>query len=138
MAKPILIVRIPLNQRKNSEKIHENWISSDIAKEYHVITVIDELIDSVQFECYNTNETEEVKIDDLKERLTILMESALYRIKEANRIEKEQKIQKIEEEEKALTKAALEKTFREQRPWHSRIFPKYQINDDDLYTGPKY
>lgn len=79
MTKPIFVIRIPVKHKTHSEPITQT--AKHLEKEYNVLYLFDELCDSFVFECYNGENINEIEFQDLKERLIMLMESALERKK---------------------------------------------------------
>ncbi len=94
MAKPIFIARLPLKSFLNKEEAMEsirnslNSLTKTLGSDYYILVILDELVEATVFECYNAEKCDEVKIEDLKERLTILMESAIDLIKISNNQQK--------------------------------------------------
>jgi hypothetical protein len=69
MSKPIFIWRIPAHQIASNPE-HFNNIAQDLQtklSDYHVLTMMDPLIDSVQFECYNTTDVDIKSFAELKQ-----------------------------------------------------------------------
>lgn len=83
MIKPIFVIRFPIKHKFQAiEKLIYGDTFKDIKEQYNIVFLIDEFSDSIQFECHNADLNENVKIEDLQERLIILMESALHRIRQ--------------------------------------------------------
>ena len=74
MSKPVLIIRIPSVLKINKEHLHQ--MVEDIEKklkfEYHVISFISPLDDSVQFECFNCENATNIDINNLKKYIETL------------------------------------------------------------------
>jgi hypothetical protein len=69
MSKPIFIWRIPAHVMASNLE-HFNKIAQDLQtklSDYHVLTMMDPLIDSVQFECYNTTDVNTKSFAELKQ-----------------------------------------------------------------------
>jgi len=69
MSKPIFIWRVPAHQIiSNSE--YFTVMAQDLQtklSDYHVLTMMDPLIGSVQFECYNTTDVDTKSFAELKQ-----------------------------------------------------------------------
>ncbi len=76
MSKPIFIVRFPAEHvMQHRERFEE--ASRDLQtklSDYHVLTMMDPLIDSVQFECYNTTDLDTKSFEELKQIVSNAME----------------------------------------------------------------
>ncbi len=69
MSKPIFIWRIPAHQIATNPE-HFNKIAQDLQtklSDYHILVMMDPLIDSVQFECYNTTDVDTKSFAELKQ-----------------------------------------------------------------------
>ena len=78
MAKPILVVRFPLNdwKRINDQKSLVKNLALQTDYEYHILMCPDQLIDSIQFEVHNADNNTPIDLKDLEERLSILTTGA--------------------------------------------------------------
>jgi len=68
MSKPIFIWRVPAHVIASNQE-HFNVIARDLQtklSDYHVLTMMDPLINSVQFECYNTTDMDTKSFEELK------------------------------------------------------------------------
>ena len=69
MSKPIFIWRVPAHVIASNPE-HFNNIARDLQtklSDYHVLTMMDPLINSVQFECYNTTDMDTKSFEELKQ-----------------------------------------------------------------------
>jgi hypothetical protein len=76
MSKPIFIWRVPA-QAIAANPEHFNNIAQDLQtklSDYHVLTMMDPLIQSVQFECYNTTDLDTKSFEELKQLVSNAME----------------------------------------------------------------
>jgi hypothetical protein len=72
MAKPILIIKLPVEASMDNCKATENLVKGRLADEYHVLVVacIQRSAESqVQFECLNAERLPETTIEEIKEIL---------------------------------------------------------------------
>lgn len=79
MSKPIFIWRVPAHVIASNPE-HFNVIARDLQtklSDYHVLTMMDPLINSVQFECYNTTDMDTKSFKELKQMVAIAMESIM-------------------------------------------------------------
>ena len=70
MAKPIFIIRIPVSalETMGGDKLTE--ITKDLQRElddYHVLSMVDNHVDTAKFECFNADIVPEIELDALKE-----------------------------------------------------------------------
>jgi hypothetical protein len=69
MSKPIFIWRVPAQVMATHPKHFQN-IARDLQtklSDYHVLTMTDPMINSVQFECYNTTDMDTKSFEELKQ-----------------------------------------------------------------------
>ena len=121
MAKPILVIRFPLNvwQKINNRENLIKKISIGTGYEYHILTVADQLVDSPQFETHNTDNNTPLDLKDLEERLSILIDGA----NEIFLSKKEEEEYHLEE----LTKLQVER-FKKIDSFSK--LPQWKINED--------
>jgi hypothetical protein len=76
MSKPIFIWRVPAHVIASNTE-HFNVIARDLQtklSDYHVLTMMDPLINSVQFECYNTTNMDTKSFEELKQIVSNTMQ----------------------------------------------------------------
>jgi len=72
MAKPIFIMRIPIETVKAFGYEQFEKVSQKLQrklKDYHVLTMVDNMVTDAQFECFNADNVTEKDIKDIKEML---------------------------------------------------------------------
>lgn len=67
-SKPIFIIRLPISETKSK---YVEWLEniSNNLKDYHVLAVMDNRTERVEFECYNVKDYNEIEFIELKEKL---------------------------------------------------------------------
>ena len=69
MTKPIFIVRIPFSINEDKLKEQMDYVTRKLHDDYHVIPVLDNYVQQLQFECYNPNNISDKKLEELKQQL---------------------------------------------------------------------
>lgn len=66
--KPIFVIRLPLSENRNQ---YLEWLTdiSNNLKDYHVLAVMDNKTERVEFECYNIKDHNETEFNELKDKL---------------------------------------------------------------------
>jgi HD-like signal output (HDOD) protein len=67
MTKPIFIVRIPFSINKDKLKEQMDYVTRKLHDDYHVIPVLDNYVQQLQFECYNPNNISDKKLEEIKQ-----------------------------------------------------------------------
>jgi hypothetical protein len=67
MTKPIFIVRIPFSINKDKLKEQMDYVTRKLHDDYHVIPVLDNYVQQLQFECYNPNNISYKKLEEIKQ-----------------------------------------------------------------------
>lgn len=67
-SKPIFVIRLPISDTQSK---YLEWLEnvSNNLKDYHVLAVMDNRTDRVEFECYNVKDYNEIEFNELKEKL---------------------------------------------------------------------
>jgi len=66
MSKPIFIVRFPYNENFNLDHFQQNTQMLEKAfTDYHILTLVENCSEKVEFECYNSPHTE-IEFEELK------------------------------------------------------------------------
>lgn len=67
-SKPIFVVRLPII---DNTKQYREWVYnvSNVLQDYHVLAVMDNKTERVEFECYNVKDYNEIEFNELKEKL---------------------------------------------------------------------
>ncbi len=67
-SKPIFVVRLPIS---DNTKQYREWVYnvSNVLQDYHVLAVMDNKTERVEFECYNVKDYNEIEFNELKEKL---------------------------------------------------------------------
>jgi len=75
MAKPIFLIRIPKSLNMSKEVITDISKQLDLKfnNEYHIVAFICQFAKQVDFECYNVETQNEIKVDDLKKYVRLMM-----------------------------------------------------------------
>lgn len=68
-SKPIFVIRLPISDTQSKCLEWLKSISNNL-KDYHVLAIMDNKTERVEFECYNVKDYSEVEFNDLKETLT--------------------------------------------------------------------
>ncbi len=100
MAKPILVMRIPVSYQRDmrGEQFNDLLRRTSIElRDYHFLWLIDGLCEQIVFETHNADNVAESDINDLKERLTTLANHGV----EIMNIEIEKRTKQIMEEAQA-------------------------------------
>lgn len=78
MSKPIFIVRIPhvLREQEGVERFEElqRQLQAKL-DDYHVLAIIDSAVDAVAFACFNADDAEQKKIDEIKQMISESLKS---------------------------------------------------------------
>ena len=70
MAKPIFIIRIPVSALETMGADKLTQITKDLQTQlddYHVLSMVDNQVDTAKFECFTANDVPEIELDALKE-----------------------------------------------------------------------
>jgi hypothetical protein len=77
MSKPIFIVRFPYIKNLDREQFERYYKQiGEQLPDYHVLSLIDSLVERVEFECYNAPHTE-IEFEELKKRVLDMIKSPL-------------------------------------------------------------
>ena len=69
MSKPILIIRFPYIKDLDREQFERYYKQiGEQLPDYHVLSLIDSLVERIEFECYNAPHTE-IEFEELKKRV---------------------------------------------------------------------
>lgn len=78
MSKPIFIVRIPhvLKEQEGVARFEElqRQLQAKV-NDYHVLTIIDSSVSALVFECFNSDDAEQKKIDEIKQMISESLKS---------------------------------------------------------------
>jgi hypothetical protein len=71
MSKPILIIRIPIIEKElyREKLVNEIKCLQKEITDYHIITLLENSIESIQFECFNVLEKDNLDLEILKKEV---------------------------------------------------------------------
>ena len=70
MAKPIFIIRIPIStlETMGADKLRQIFNNLQMQlNDYHVLSMVDNHVETAGFQCFNANDVPEIELDALKE-----------------------------------------------------------------------
>ena len=70
MAKPIFVIRIPLSalETMGADKLRQIFNNLQMQlNDYHVLSMVDNHVETAGFQCFNANDVPEIELDALKE-----------------------------------------------------------------------
>lgn len=70
MAKPIFVLRIPIStlETMGADKLRQIFNNLQMQlNDYHVLSMVDNHVETAGFQCFNANDVPEIELDALKE-----------------------------------------------------------------------
>lgn len=70
MAKPIFVIRIPIStlETMGADKLRQIFNNLQMQlNDYHVLSMVDNHVETAGFQCFNANDVPEIELDALKE-----------------------------------------------------------------------